>query len=76
MTELHVHIPDDVAQRLAAEADLRGTSAEDIAAEVLTLHVPSGARGYKVPRFVGQGHSGRKDLSERVEEILSAELRS
>ena len=41
MTDLHVHIPDEVAQRLAAEAAQRGTSTEDVAAEVLTLHAPA-----------------------------------
>lgn len=69
-------VPDEVAERLAVEADLRGVSAEDIAAEVLTLHVPSGARDYKMARFVGKSRSGRHDLSEHVEEILSAELGS
>jgi hypothetical protein len=76
MTELHVHIPNDVADRLAAEAAVRGTSTEEVAAEVLTLHTPVAVVDYKVPRFVGKGHSGRHDLSERVEEILSAELGS
>jgi plasmid stability protein len=74
MTEMHVIIPDDVAKQLAAEAVERGTSAEDVAAEVLCQHVPGASR--LRPRFVGKGHSGRHDLSEQVEEILSAELGS
>lgn len=41
MTELRVTIPDDVAERLAAEAAQRGTSAEDLAADVLRQHAPS-----------------------------------
>ena len=40
MTELRVTIPDDVAERLAAEAAERGTSAEDLAADLLRQHVP------------------------------------
>jgi hypothetical protein len=74
VTELRVVVPDEIAERLASEAKDRGTSAEDVAAEVLRLHVPSGTRPRRRPRFVGKGHSGRHDLSERVEEILSADL--
>ena len=40
MTELRVTVPDDVAERLAAEAAERGTSAEAVASEVLRLHAP------------------------------------
>jgi hypothetical protein len=40
VTDLHVQIPDDVAARLAAEAAERGTSAEEVAAEVLASHAP------------------------------------
>lgn len=41
MTELRVTIPDDVAERLASEAAERGTSAEDLAADLLRRHVPA-----------------------------------
>lgn len=51
VTELRVVVPDDVAERLASEAADRGTSAEDLAAEVLRLHAPV-ARGGR-PGFVG-----------------------
>jgi hypothetical protein len=71
---IRVEIPEEVAERLAAEAAERGTSTEDIAAEVLTRHNAEQSRGYRVPRFVGKGHSGRHDLSVRVEEILGAEF--
>ena len=73
VTELRVVVPDEIAERLAAEAADRGTSTEQVASEVLVLHVPA-AQNRRLPRFVGMGHSGRHDLSERVEEILSAEL--
>jgi hypothetical protein len=39
VTELRVVVPDEIAERLASEAAERGTSAEDVAAEVLRLHV-------------------------------------
>ncbi len=44
MTELRVTIPDDVAARLASEAADRGTSAEDLAADLLRQHVPAARR--------------------------------
>jgi hypothetical protein len=75
MVELHVVVPDEIAKRLASEAADRGTSPEHVAAEVLTQHAPAAA-SHRRPRFVAAGHSGRHDLSERVEEILSAELGS
>jgi len=41
MTELRVIVPDEIAERLATEGAERGTSAEDVAADVLRLHVPA-----------------------------------
>ena len=73
MTELRVVVPDEIAERLASEAAERGTSAEDVAAEVLRTHVQvAGER--PLPPWVGAVHSGRDDLSERHEEILKDEL--
>jgi hypothetical protein len=51
MTELRVTIPDDVAERLASEAAEQGTSAEELAADLLRRHVP-GARGRSLA-FIG-----------------------
>ena len=36
-------VPDEIAERLAAEAANRGTSTEKIASEVIVLHVPAAA---------------------------------
>jgi hypothetical protein len=44
VTELRVVVPDEIAERLASEAAQRGTSPENVAAEVLTLHVPAPPR--------------------------------
>jgi len=44
MTELRVTLPDDVAERLASEAADRGTSPEDLAADLLRRHVPAARR--------------------------------
>lgn len=51
MTELRVTLPDDVAERLASEAAERGTTAEDLAADVLRQHVP--ATGSRSLSFIG-----------------------
>ena len=72
VTELRVVVPDEIAEGLAAEARERGASAEDVAAEVLKLHVSTKSRF--LPSWVGAIHSGRGDLSERHEEILKQEL--
>ena len=74
MTELRVTVPDEIAEQLASEANERGTSAEEIAAEVLVSHVPPASRTRPLPSWVGAAHSGRDDLSERHEEILKSEL--
>jgi hypothetical protein len=44
MTELRVTVPHEIAERLATEAAQRGTSAEDVAAEVLVSHVPAASK--------------------------------
>ena len=41
VTELRVNVPDEVAERLASEAAERGTTAEDLAADVLRKHAPA-----------------------------------
>lgn len=74
MTELRVIVPDEIAQRLASEAAQRGTSTEEVAAEVLVSHVPAGSKTRSLPAWVGAVHSGRDDLSELHEEILKSEL--
>jgi hypothetical protein len=74
MTELRVTVPEEIAERLASEAKERGTSAEEVAAEVLVSHVPAASKTRTLPSWVGAAHSGRDDLSERHEEILKSEL--
>lgn len=74
VTELHVHIPDDVAERLVSEATERGVSAEDLAAEVLTAHVPepvpTPSRGLS---FIGLGRAKPGFSARAAEERLEAE---
>jgi len=58
MTELRVTVPDEIADRLATEAAERGTSAEEVAAEVLVSHVPTASKTRTLPSWVGATHSG------------------
>ena len=70
MTELRVTVPDEIAERLASEAAERGTSTEDVAAEVLELHAPRRSGSHRLG-FVGIGRSGSGDsAAERHEEII------
>jgi hypothetical protein len=75
VTELRVSVSDEVAERLSSEGAERGLSAEDIAAEVLAGHAPSSTATGELA-FIGMGHSGRGDLSERVKEIRQASFGS
>jgi len=69
---MRVELPDDVAARVAELARMRGVSPDQVAAEVLGAHLP---RPVKRPfTFVGIGHSGRHDLSERAKRIRQAEF--
>ena len=68
-------VSDEIAAHLAERAREERTTPEQLASQAVQTFVgptPSG----RLPRFVGIGRSGRHDLSERVEEILSAELGS
>lgn len=69
MTDLHVQISDEVAERLAKAAVARGISSEAVAAEALASYVDT----RRPLSFAGTLHSGQGDLSERVEEILRSE---
>lgn len=65
-----VNLPDELGERVAAEAERQGISADELAARVLSEHVP--ARRHL--SFTGIGASGRSDLSERYKEIRREEF--
>jgi len=71
VTELHLQIPADVADRLALEAAERGTSTEEVAAEVLTLHVPGKTGGGL--GFIALAHAKSGFSARAAEELLEAE---
>jgi plasmid stability protein len=74
MTELRVTVPDEIAERLATEAAERGTSAEDVAAEVLRLHVPPTHGGHR-HGFIGIARAKPGALSVAEAERRLEDLR-
>jgi len=67
VTELRVHLPDDVAARLAAEAADRGTSTEDLAGEVLADRFPVRRK----LSFAGLGRSTSGRRAAENEDLLA-----
>ena len=66
-----VKLPDDLDARLRHEAERRGTTISEITRDAIEAHIGIGPR-----RHLGAaaaGHSGRTDISERIEEIIAAE---
>jgi hypothetical protein len=68
-----VKIPDALDAQLRHEAKRRGTTIADISREALEAYFggPSTRRRLGA---AGAGRSGRSDISERIEEILAAEV--
>ena len=76
MSVIRVEIPEEVAERLAERALKEHVSPEELASEAVRSYVGP-AVGSTEPRylgFIGIGHSGRSDISERAEEILRADF--
>ena len=73
MTELRVTIPDEVAERLASEAAEQGTSAEDLAADLLRKHVPATRR--RSLSFIGMfdGAPGAPSVAELERQLEDGE---
>ena len=75
MQRTTVKLPDDLDARLRHEAERRGVTVSELTREAIEtlLDAPRGRR-----RLLGAaaGASGRADISERIEEILAAEVGS
>ena len=72
MKRTTVKLPDDLDARLRHEAKRRGTTIAEITRTALEAQLGGGSR-----RRLGAaaaGHSGRADISDRVEEIIAAEV--
>jgi predicted transcriptional regulator len=71
MKRTTVKLPDDVDAELRHEAARRGMTVSELTREAIEDHLGGGARRL---RAAGAGRSGRDDISERIEEILAAEV--
>ena len=63
-------LPDELDTRLRHEAARRGMTISELTREAIQAHL-GGRRQFL---SAGAGRSGRTDVSERIEEILAAEV--
>jgi predicted transcriptional regulator len=73
MRRTTVKLPEDLDARLRHEAQRRGTTIAEVTRAALEEHLEVGKR--RRLDAAGAGRSGRSDVSERIEEILAAEVR-
>ncbi|HTX01672.1 MAG TPA: hypothetical protein VMD59_23015 [Acidimicrobiales bacterium] len=64
-----VHLPDDLAARISAEAERRDLSVDELSAELLEAALASEEPADPLRAFIGSGRSGRSDLGRRHREI-------
>ena len=69
MKRTTVKLPEDLDAKLRAEAARRGMTVSELTREAIEIHLNGGRR--RVLHSAGAGHSGRDDLSTRVDEIFS-----
>ena len=69
-------LPDELDARLRHEAQRRGTTLAEVTREALETFLDSdrGDPARRRLRAAAAGRSGRSDVSERIEEILRAEV--
>lgn len=73
MKRTTVKISDALDARLRHEAERRQVTISEISREALEAYVGH-PRGRRTLGAAGAGRSGRTDVSERIEEILAAEV--
>jgi hypothetical protein len=74
MRRTTVKIPESLDARLRHEAQRRGVTISDISREALEAYLV-GPPGRRRLGAANAGRSGLTDVSERIEEILAAEVR-
>jgi predicted transcriptional regulator len=73
MKRTTIKLPDDVDALLRHEAERRGVTISELTREAIQQHLQR-VPGHRQLRAAGAGRSGRDDISERIEEILTAEV--
>lgn len=71
MKRTTIKLPDEIDARLRHEAERRGVTVSALTREAIEEHLGGGGRRLLA---AGAGRSGRSDVSERIEEILAAEV--
>jgi predicted transcriptional regulator len=74
MRRTTVKLPDDLDARLRHEAQRRGTTIAEVTRAALEEHLATGQR--RRLDAAAAGRSGHSDISERIEEIIRAEVDS
>ena len=74
MKRTTLKISDSLDARLRHEAERRGVTISEINREALEAYLLDAPSGRRRLRAAGAGASGRTDVSERIEEILAAEV--
>ena len=69
MRRTTVKLPDELDAKLRHEAERRGITVSELTREAVENHLGGRERHLSA---AGAGHSGRDDISERIEEILAA----
>ncbi len=72
MRRTTVKLPEALDARLRHEAERRGLTIAEVTRQALEAHL--GVGGRRRLGAAGAGRSGRSDVSERIEEILRAEV--
>jgi predicted transcriptional regulator len=73
MKRTTVKLPDELDARLRHEAERRATTVSELTREAIEAHL-GGRNGKRRLMAAGVGRSGHSDISERIEEILRAEV--
>ena len=74
MRRTTVKITEALDARLRHEAARRGMTISEVTREALETFLADDQRGRRRLRAAAAGHSGRSDVSERIEEILASEV--
>jgi predicted transcriptional regulator len=69
-----VRLPDELDARLRHEAARRGMTISDLTREAVEAHLTANAGRPRRLVAAGAGRSGGADVSERIKEILAAEV--
>ena len=74
MRRTTVKLPDDLDAKLRHEAQAQGKTISELTREAIEAHLDHKTGSRRRLMAGGVGHSGHPDISERIEEILRAEV--